>query len=91
MQGVCMKTLNGNTFLAKFTTANGHQGANVKAIVGVGNAYWVWPSLSNMARIVAADFTGAPVAKANINDTLADINAITVAPEDVLTWSDPAE
>lgn len=91
MQGVCMKTLNGNTFLAKFTTANGHQGLYVRAIVGVGNPYWVWSSIPNAGKVIAADFTNAPICKQDINANLNDIASITVTPQDFLTWYEPTE
>lgn len=87
MRLVCNKTLNGNTFLAIFTTANGNQGLFVKSIAGVGNPYWIWPTIPNQSTVIACDFTNAPVVDADPLVNNANIAAITATPEDVLTWS----
>lgn len=86
MKLVCNKTLNGVTFLAVVTTANGNQGLYVKAIAGVGNPYWIWPSIP-AGTVIAADFTNAPIVDADpaVNNT--NIAAITATPADVLTYA----
>lgn len=86
MKLVCNKTLNGVTFLAVVTTANGNQGLYVKAIAGVGNPYWIWPSIP-AGTVIAADFTNAPIVDTDpaVNNT--NIAAITALPADVLTYA----
>lgn len=88
MKLVCNKTLNGVTFLAVVTTANGNQGLFVKAIAGVGNPFWIWPSVP-AGKVIAADFTNAPIVNTDpaINNTA--IAAITATPEEVLTYETP--
>lgn len=86
MKLVCNKTLNGNTFLAVVTTANGNQGLYVKAIAGVGNPYWIWPSIP-AGTVIAADFTNAPIVDADPAVNNANIAAITATPADVLTYA----
>lgn len=84
---VCEKTVSGVTAVRKITTpAVGNQGAFVRSVVGAGNPYWAWPSVPNGA-LSGADFSGAPVCSSDINQNLADIAAITVAPEDVLFFA----
>jgi len=85
MKLVCNKTLNGNTFLAVVTTANGNQGLFVKSIAGVGNPYWIWPSIPT-GKVIAADFTNAPIVDADPAVNNVNIAAITATPEEVLTY-----
>lgn len=87
MKLVCNKTLNGVTFLAIVTTANGNQGLYVKSIAGVGNPYWLFPSIANQKNVIGCDFTNAPIVDADPAVNNANIAAITATPEDVLVWS----
>lgn len=87
MKLVCNKTLNGVTFLAIVTTANGNQGQYVKAIAGVGNPFWIWPSIPNQANVIACDFTNAPIVDTDPAVNNASIAAITATPADVLTYA----
>jgi len=87
MRLVCNKTLNGVTFLAIVTTANGDQGLFVKSIAGVGNPYWIWPTIPNQKTVIACDFSEAPIVSSDTAVNNANIAAITKTPEDVLTWS----
>lgn len=89
MKLVCNKTLNGVTFLAVITTANGNQGLYVKAIAGVGNPYWIWPTIPS-GQVIAADFTNAPIVDADPAVNNMNIAAITATPAEVLTYA-PAE
>jgi hypothetical protein len=86
MKLVCNKTLNGVTFLAVVTTANGNQGLYVKAIAGVGNPYWIWPSIP-AGTVIAADFTNAPIVDTDPAVNNVNIAAITALPADVLTYA----
>jgi hypothetical protein len=85
---VCNETLNGVTFLAVITTAKG-QCQYGKAIAGVGDPYWIWPTVP-AGTVIAADCTDAPVVD---NDPIVNnqrIAAVTATTEDVLTYA-PAE
>lgn len=90
MKLVCNKTLNGVTFLAIVTTANGNQGQYVKSIAGVGNPFWLWPSIPNQADVIACDFANSPIVDADPIVNNQRIAAITETPAEVLTWA-PAE
>ena len=87
MKLVCNKTLNGVEILAVVTTANGNQGQYVKAIAGVGNPFWIWPSIP-AGQVIACDFTNAPIVNSDpaVNNAL--IAAITATPEEVLTYAE---
>lgn len=89
MKLVCNITYGGVTSLRVVTTANGNQGLYVKAIAGVGNPYWIWPTVP-AGTVIAADFTNAPIVDADPIVNNQRIAAITAAPEDVLTYA-PAE
>lgn len=86
MKMVCNITYQGVTSLRVVTTANGNQGLYVKAIAGVGNPYWIWPSIP-AGTVIAADFTNAPIVDADpaVNNT--NIAAITATPAEVLTYA----
>ena len=87
MKVICEKTVAGVTAVRNITTpAIGNQGAFVRSVVGVGNPYWAWPA-TPPGTLIGADFSGAPICSADINQNLADIAAITAAPEDVLFFA----
>ncbi|MCQ1850373.1 hypothetical protein [Neorhizobium galegae] len=89
MKLVCNITYGGVTSLRVVTTANGNQGLYVKAIAGVGNPFWIWPTVP-AGKVIAADFTNAPIVDADPIVNNQRIAAITATPEDVLTYA-PAE
>lgn len=66
------------------TTAAGNQGAIVKQLVPAGNPFWWFASIPP-GKVIAADFTNAPIRSDNVAENNAAIAAITVQPEDVLT------
>lgn len=72
------------------STANGNQGRYAKAIAGVGNPFRLWPSIPNQADVIACDFANAPIVDTDPTVNNQRIAAITVTPEDVLTYA-PAE
>jgi hypothetical protein len=84
---ICEKTVNGVTAVRNITTPIGNQGAYAKAVVGVGNPFWWFPSIP-AGIVVGADFTGAPICTddAATNNTL--ISQISVQPEDVLLYQE---
>lgn len=87
MQGVFIRNVGGVNKLQVFTTASGNQGQNVRIIVGVDKQFWIWDSIPNAHKVIAADFTDAPIVDANDTVNNASITAITVTPADVLTWA----
>lgn len=91
MRLVCNITIGGVSSLRVVTTANGNQGLYVKSIAGVGNPFWIWPTVPNQKNVIAADFTNAPIVDNDPSVNNARIAAITATPEDVLIWSDPVE
>lgn len=71
--------------LLNVTTAAGNQGAIVKQIVPAGNPFWWFASIP-AGKVIAADFTDAPIRSDNVDTNNASIAAITVTPEEVLTY-----
>ena len=89
MKLICNKEILGQTAVRSFTTPNtGNQGSYVKTIVGVGNPFWMWPSVP-AGKIIGADFTDAPICSDDVNVNNQLIAAITVLPEDVLVYETP--
>lgn len=86
MKLICNKVLNGTTVLLNVTTPIGNQAAYVKQIAGVGNPFWMWNSIPS-GKVIACDFTDAPIVDADNSITNARIAAITALPEDVLTYA----
>ena len=88
MKVVCEKTISGVTQLVVATTPTGNQGLYVKSIVGVGNPYWLWASISVPPgqKVVGCDFTAAPICSSDVAVNNADIAAITTTPDEVLTY-----
>lgn len=84
---ICYMKVNGVDTLAKLLVAsNADPGLAVKIRPGVGKEYWAFSSLPT-GTLVSADFTGAPIVDADVSVNNANIAAITVNPEDVLTFS----
>lgn len=71
--------------LLNVTTATGNQGAIVKQLVPVGNPFWWFVSIPS-GKVIAADFTDAPIRSDNADTNNASIAAIAVTPEEVLTY-----
>jgi hypothetical protein len=87
---VCDKTINGVTTPKIITTTAGDQGNAVKVLTDAGQPFWWWSSITVPAgkKLYAVDFTNAPIATDNAADNNVLIQAITVSPEDVLTFID---
>jgi len=88
MRLVFMKNVNGVDKLILAVTATGNQGSFVKILAGVGTAYWIWPAIPS-GKVIACDFTDAPIVDADIAVNNANIAAITTTPEEVLTYDTP--
>lgn len=82
---ICEKVINGETTLLNVTTAAGVVGALVKTTPGVGKPFWYWASIPT-GKVIAADFTNAPIATNDTATNNALAAAITALPEDVLTY-----
>ena len=82
---VCMKVISGVDALRVFTTVSGAQGSIIKTIVGVGNPYWIWATIP-AGTVIAADFTDAPIASADIAVNNANAAPLLATPPSV----DPA-
>lgn len=83
---VCEINVNGTDVLKVVTTApNANVGQLVKQVPGVGKPFWYWASIPAGAP-AACDFTGAPIVSSDIAANNTAIAAITVLPEDVLTY-----
>lgn len=82
---VCYKVIAGVDGLRVFTTVSGPQGGIIKQIVGVGNPYWIWNSIPS-GTVIAADFTNAPIADADIAVNNANAAPLLASPPSV----DPA-
>lgn len=77
--------LGGSMRLIKATTVAGDQGLRVKQLVPDGSPYWAWPSVPS-GRVIACDFTNAPLCSQDIAVNNANIGNITIDPMDVLTY-----
>lgn len=82
---ICMKVINGVDAFRVFTTVSGPQGGIIKTIVGVGNPYWIWSSIP-AGQVIAADFTDAPIASADVSVNNANAAPLLASPPSV----DPA-
>lgn len=83
---VYKKVVNGVERLFASTTASGNQGAHVLSLVGEGNQFWAWNTIPP-GRVVACDFTDAPVCTGDATTNNELIYGITVDPADVLTYA----
>ncbi len=79
------KTVNGTTYLVNATMASGNQGAYVLTLVKPGNPFWWFNSIPS-GKIIACDFTNAPICGNTAAENNALIEAITTLPEAVLTY-----
>lgn len=79
---ICMRPVNGVDSLVTVTTAAGNQGSYVTTIVGVGKPFWWFNTIPTGKKVVAADFTNAPIATANAMTNNNLIAAITVTLDD---------
>lgn len=75
----------GSMRLMVVTTAPGDQGLRVKQLVPEGTPYWGWPT-TPPGRIIAADFTDAPLCSSDVAVNNANLGSITVDPASVLTY-----
>lgn len=88
MKLICEMRVQGVDRLVALTTApNIDLGAFVKVKPGVGKPFYVWPSIPQ-PNPTSCDFSNAPIVSSDVSANNAAISAITVAPEDVLTWSE---
>lgn len=79
------KTVNGQTYLIAATMAQGNQGAYVLTLVKPGNPFWWFNSIPT-GKVIACDFSNAPICGNTAAENNALIAAITVQPEEVLTY-----
>jgi hypothetical protein len=85
---ICEKVINGETTLLNATTAAGVVATLVKTTPGVGNPFWYWPSIP-AGKVVACDFTDAPIATGDTATNTSLIAAITKTPQEVLIYDPP--
>lgn len=79
------KTVNGVVHLVNATTPLGNQGSFVLSLVKPGNPFWYWDSIPS-GKVIACDFTNAPICGTTSAENNALIATITAQPEDVLTY-----
>lgn len=86
---VCEVNIGGEDQLKVLTTASGINVGNfVKSVPGVGKPFWYWPSIP-AGKVIAADFTNAPIVTSDASVNNANIAAITATPGEVLTYETP--
>jgi hypothetical protein len=83
---ICEETVAGETVVRSYTTIAGGAAAFVKIKPGVGKPFWCWPTVP-AGVITGVDLSAAPIATANTVTNQGLIDAITVAPEDVLVYA----
>lgn len=84
---ICEEQVNGETVIRSYTTPSILAAAALaKTRPGVGNPFWVWPSVP-VGQIIAVDFVGAPLATndTQTNNTL--IGQISATPQEKLTYA----
>lgn len=79
------------TVLRNYTTTANALPFALPVRPGVGKKFWSWPSVNDVAHVIAADFTDAPTVQSTPAANLAAVNAITQTPADVLIWSVSSE
>ena len=79
------KFIGGSTRLLTVTTAAGDQGLRIKQLVPDGAPYWAWPSIPP-GKVIAADFTDAPLCSQDVAVNNTNLGNITVDPATVLTY-----
>jgi len=72
-----------NGTLKSATAATGGEGLFVKLKCN-GKPYFAWPAVT--PGFIGCDFTNAPIGTSDVTTNLANIAAITVTPEQVLTY-----
>ena len=76
---VCSKIMNGEDTLLNISTVQGGAQLLVKLTPGIGKPFWYWPSIP-VGRLVACDFSNAPIATGDTATNTALIAAITTLP-----------
>lgn len=79
------RVINGVNTLVNATTASGNQGSIVLTLVKPGNPFWWFPSIPP-GKVIACDFSSAPVCANTATENNVLISQITAQPEDVLTY-----
>lgn len=85
---ICSKLIQGEETLLNLTTVYGAVPTLVKLTPGVGKPFWYWPSIP-VGRLVACDFSNAPIATADSIVNKALMDAITIDPMSVLIYETP--
>ncbi|WP_316977274.1 hypothetical protein [Shumkonia mesophila] len=89
MKVICEKEISGVMRLLNITTATGIDvGAFLRTTPGVGMPFWCWPTIPG-GRVVATDFTDAPIVTSDAATNNQLIAAITATPQEVLTYDPP--
>lgn len=83
---ICTKLMNGEDTLLNISTVESVVPYLVKTTPGVGQPFWYWAAIPP-GKVIACDFTNAPIATADPLANKALIDAITALPEDVLTYA----
>ena len=85
---ICSKVVYGEETLLNLTTVYGAVPLLVKTTPGIGKPFWYWTAIPP-GRLIAADFTGAPIATGDSATNKALMDAITTRPEDVIVFDPP--
>lgn len=84
---ICEELVNGETVIRSYTTPSILAAAALaKTRPGIGNPFWVWPSVPT-GQIIAVDFSGAPLATDNTQTNNTLIAEITATPQEKLTYA----
>jgi len=85
---VCEIELKGETIVRGLTTVPSIVPVLVKTTPGVGQPFWYWDSIP-AGKVVAADFTNAPIATDDADVNAGLMYAKVVDPLDVLVYDPP--
>lgn len=85
---VCFINIHGVDQLKVVSTVPGAAQYLIRTTPGVGQPYWYWDSIPPGV-VVSADFTNAPLGTTSVLTNQQNMYAITVTPEDVLTYDPP--
>jgi len=85
---ICRVMYNGEEVLRSLTTIRAAVPILIKTTPGIGKPYWYWDSIP-VGKIVAADFTDAPIANGDTAVNVAAMAAITATPQEVLIYDPP--
>jgi hypothetical protein len=83
---VCTKLANGVDTLLNISTVEVAAPYLIKTTPGVGQPFWYWAAIPP-GKVVACDFTNAPIATADPVMNKALMDAITMDPADVLIYA----